>query len=347
MSSLPQSSFYGRKRKRSILPELRHPDELIRYKDPASRERFMWRNIIRPDENNLRRWEEMYHEILVNIMKRISLPDWGRSIGALKACKSWLMAALDVFFPSHVIDLRPHADAIAVESNCRIIMVHVTLANDFRPLKLTELLFPKKCLPDMAYPFFARRLPSLRRFELPAGADFKRANVCSMVRFSCWRNLEEVRLPVSSLHDLATHYKRIHTLRLFGAIGNSMASVIAKNFPLLKHLEIPYCFVSDDALSIMLDCHKSLITLDARHCCCVDEKYIPKLSGLKTCDFETAMHPLFLMGNKWKEDEILQKAAGIKKLLRCGGINHCSQCLHLSNSKGCRYQDAFQKAAGK
>ncbi|OMP06935.1 hypothetical protein COLO4_07732, partial [Corchorus olitorius] len=43
-------------------------------------ERRIWKNIIRADENDLnkkRRWEEMDHDILVNIMKRLSWRDWG------------------------------------------------------------------------------------------------------------------------------------------------------------------------------------------------------------------------------------------------------------------------------
>ncbi|OMO80474.1 hypothetical protein CCACVL1_12943 [Corchorus capsularis] len=290
----------------------------------------------------------MDHEILVNIMKRSSLLQWGCrtgaiKTGAIKTCKSWLMAALDVFFPSpNIFDLRPHAHALATKSHRKIVILYMTLAIDFRPpTSGTQLLFPKTRLPRKAYRFVAKRLPSLTRINLPAGAKIRVENLRAMVPY--WSNLEHVRFPASVADSLGTHCKKIHTLYLFGAIGNYIASTIAENFPLLEHLRIPYCILSNDALSIMLDGHKSLITLDTRHCLCVDEVLIPRIfRNYQHCNPKTAVHRRFfkprgkegnhrryLKANEWNEDEILRKAAGINKFLQCGRKNDCSECSDL------------------
>ena len=65
---------HGRKSKRSNLED---QDEFDR-REWEIRDSFAWENIIRPDENDLRkkrRWAEMDHDILINIIKLLSRYD--------------------------------------------------------------------------------------------------------------------------------------------------------------------------------------------------------------------------------------------------------------------------------
>ncbi|OMO78775.1 hypothetical protein CCACVL1_14124 [Corchorus capsularis] len=82
--------FRRRKRKISEVEQLK-----IHLDVKEMNERRICKNM--NDLKKKRRWDqEMDHDIMVNIMKRLS---W-ENMDVSKLCKAWLLAALDAFFPS-------------------------------------------------------------------------------------------------------------------------------------------------------------------------------------------------------------------------------------------------------
>ncbi|OMO99469.1 hypothetical protein COLO4_13257 [Corchorus olitorius] len=165
--------------------------------------------------------------------------------------------------------------------------------------------------PPLDTEMFAKLAPNLRELEF---LSFDRYYTWS---WSYFDKLEALTCSASNLHILASGKSigiHIHTLRLFGTINDYAAKLIGTSFPLLKHLEIPSCILSVNALPIILDGHKNLLTLDTRHCFLAsDKKYLKALFYLDPDP--TNPNPILLKALEWELEE--EHVQGVKVHLQC------------------------------
>ncbi|OMO99479.1 hypothetical protein COLO4_13255 [Corchorus olitorius] len=236
-------------------------------KQKRRRDEFVWKDITRVDDDKdpskRRRWEDMDHVILVNIMKRLLQVEQEGiyTYYYFSICKSWFAALLGVYFPygNYVFDLRPFYE-LDSGYQLRGFRLSLMLVLCLRPTThYSKMVVGKDGLSHKLrilrlpfYEIYKILMPSLRELELPYADAFHTGPFWPF----CYEKLEAIFCSALKLPQLVRYCKCIHTLRLYGTIGDGEAYLIAKSFPLLKHLEIPYCVLSVNALPIILNCHK-------------------------------------------------------------------------------------------
>ncbi|XP_021759699.1 F-box/LRR-repeat protein At3g48880-like [Chenopodium quinoa] len=259
------------------------------------------------DSHLIRRWEEMNHEILVSIMKRLGVLDLIFSICFV--CKSWLDATLDTFFPPQdVFSLSDFPLLLGSSSYNRRVqrrrfwrMVELHLNRDQARLH-TKLVLPCIRLNKYGYLYIAKRLPSLRSLSLHMDSLRLRRPFLSVASY--WKGLVEVECFGSCVKIVSELWNQIHTLRLLGEVQVTDAVVIARNFPRLTHLSLKKCTLMDNALSLILEGQKNLIYLDTTHAL---------LREKNVC-----------WAKDWDED-LLLKASRVTQYLRCE-MRNCRYC---------------------
>ncbi|OMP11710.1 hypothetical protein CCACVL1_00320 [Corchorus capsularis] len=179
-------------------------------KQKRHRDEFVWKDIIRVDDDKdpskRRRWEDMDHVILVNIMKRLlQVEQEGiyTNYYYFSICKSWGFR-LSLML---VLCLRPttHYSKMVV-------------GKDGLNHKLRILRLP-------FYEIYKMLTPSLRELELPYADAFHTGPFWSP---NCYEKLEAIFFSALKLPHLVRYSKCIHTLRLYGTIGDGEAYLIAK-----------------------------------------------------------------------------------------------------------------------
>ncbi|OMO55863.1 hypothetical protein CCACVL1_26942, partial [Corchorus capsularis] len=239
-------------------------------------------------DKNKRRWEDMDRDISVNIMVRVlhNERDFSRFYH-LSICRSWLDALLDVYFPygHYVFDLRPLA-ALDTKVLAKGFFISVKLVLAFRPtthyskmivgnnglLRNYKLGISNSKIRGSLIPYmFDRLVPFLRELDLLAFDSYYR----NKHEFGPYcEKLEAIFCSALTVQTLSRYSKYIHTLRLYGIINHGAAELIGTSFPMLKHLEIPSCVLSVNALPIILNGHQNMHTLDTRHCFLASENRI-------------------------------------------------------------------------
>ncbi|KAK9267386.1 hypothetical protein L1049_009811 [Liquidambar formosana] len=269
---------------------------------------------VRKRSRRVVKWDEMPYDILVNIIQRLSWKDL-----ALHVCcvsHSWLSALLDTLCPpGNVLDLRP-IDSLVDPYYRERFRHYLKLMLDCRHTTIwTKLYLAKTCFKTEALTCIAQRLPLLHYLIAPSELALDYPRLLRLIPY--WKNLRGVHGCSLLVWELKTHCKSICELSLYGRIDDHTASVISKSFPRLKYLVIRTCKLSVDALPIILDGHKNLLQLDARHCGPINE-------------YDIIGRKFFLAPREkeWKEEVINQKDAGIMFYLECTRYQ-CTKCSYL------------------
>ncbi|OMO83579.1 hypothetical protein COLO4_22411 [Corchorus olitorius] len=281
-------------------------------------------------DKDKRRWEDMDRDILVNIMERVLHKEKNFSrFYSFSICRSWLDALLDVYFPygHYVFDLRP-LPALDTKVLAKGFFISMKLVLALRPtIHYSKLIVGNNGLlrnfklgisnrkGPLVYDMFDRLAPFLRELDLLAFDSYYR-NYKHQFGPYC-KKLEAIFCSALTVVTLCRYSKYIHTLRLYGVIEQRTAQLIGKSFPLLKHLEIPSCVLSVNALPIILNGHDNLLTLDTRHCFLASQDRIGKwyFSYHYNLVPDTNPYP-GVKALEWKLEE--ESFQGVKFLSGCG-----------------------------
>ncbi|XP_057520431.1 uncharacterized protein LOC130800782 isoform X1 [Amaranthus tricolor] len=281
----------------------------------------------------VRKWNDMDHDILVNIMNRLRVPPpmfwkgWpdyddddgftyreyymkGGEMSTLYnsfcVCKSWRLAVLDsVFPPANVLDLHFLKGRYSREKYCYLFYLKALLC---RPHQYTKLYFPV-CSKIVLLTKVAQRLPKLKC--LVQTKDDITCNLFKLIPY--WPELNEVHCTTALIPTLSKYCKNIKRMDLYGRIQDRRACILASDFPQLMHLNIQACLLSRNALSIILQRSPNLTYLDTRHAFSVRGSIFDPLE-------ENVI--------EWDKDEVSRKAVGIKTYLHCAQ-RYCSYCAPL------------------
>ncbi|KAL2906573.1 hypothetical protein RDABS01_005283 [Bienertia sinuspersici] len=265
------------------------------------------------DDGHRRRWEDMDHDILVSIMKRLDLRVL--LIVICLVCKSWLNATLDALFPpNHVFSFRNYP----LLNSCHPFLHQRSRLWTMIKLHLnrnlhcyTKLILSHGKLKISGFHYIAERTPSITSL-------FVHMNSQKLLRFrefaSCWKGLVELEcysVSCALVMGLVLG-NQIQKLSLeYAEVNVQKAIDIVNYFPSLTHLSLEHCTLSNDALSVLLQPQKNLTYLDMRHAC-VNEKRDPK---------------------DWDE-QLLSKANNIPQFLRCES-GYCSFCFPCNRLPPC------------
>ncbi|OMO85373.1 hypothetical protein CCACVL1_10232 [Corchorus capsularis] len=238
------------------------------------RDEFVWKDIIRvdydKDPSKRRRWEDMDHDILANIMKRLLQ-------GFLLSMKLVLCLGPTTHYSRLVVG----KDRLLVNNKNKL--------RDLSP-------------PPLDTEMFAKLAPNLRELELLTfDNNYTWSYFDKLESLTCASNLLYI-VQYAERYEKWIHI-HIHTLRLFGTINDGIAEIICTSFPLLKHLEIPSCILSVNALPIILDGLKNLLTLNTRHCFVASHEYTKAPLYFDSIVPDTHPHPRVPKAFEWELEE--------------------------------------------